>query len=289
MAGLGALGAGPVKLPHSPWAEAGGDFAIGLRPIPEADWLEGGEADPAARKDPLIAACPEIVWGETPGSWDAQAEALALVAKVRGSQSGEAGLPPLLAAARRVSDDLCLMEQREGVWRLTALSLCAPSFFTAQDALGKSLAELHGPVDGFAARFGGRLERIFSGLRPGLILERRNWTVVNTDALFTPDSAPIRAQISRIAPEAAGRVLHLRVERQTLRRLPFTGGALFTIRIWRAPLETLEQDPERFVAFARAWRGATAEFRNYKGFASYDALVEAYIRARGESYSVNEV
>lgn len=283
------MAADEVKLPHSPWAEAGGDFAIGLRPIPEAAWLEGGEANPAARKDPLIAAHPAIVWGETPGSRAAQAEALALVEAVQGARPGAAGLPPLLAAARRVSDDLCVMELRDGVWRLTALSLCAPSFFTAEEALGKSLAELHAPVDGFQPRFGGRLERIFSGLRAGLILERRNWTLVNSDALFTPDSATIRARIPQIPPEAAGRILHLRVERQTLRRLPATGGALFTIRIWRAPLESLDQDPERLAAFARAWRGATAEFRNYKGFASYDMLVAGFLRARGESYSVNEV
>jgi dimethylamine monooxygenase subunit A len=278
-----------VNLPHTPWSAAGGDFAIGLRPIPEVAWLEGGEADPAARKDPLIAAHPAIVWGETPGSCAAQAEVLALVDAVRGPQAGEADLPPLLAAARRVSDDLCLMEPRDGAWRLTALSLCAPSFFTAQAALGKSLAELHAPVDGFAARFGGRLERIFSGLRAGLILERRNWTVVNSDALFTPDAAQIRAQIPQISADEAGQILHLRVERQTLRRLPASGGALFTIRIWRAPLESLDEDPERLAAFARAWRGATAEFRNYKGFASYDMLMEGFLRARGESYSVNEV
>ena len=38
---------------HRPWEEAA-DFQIGLRPIALADWLEGGEADPAARKDPLF-------------------------------------------------------------------------------------------------------------------------------------------------------------------------------------------------------------------------------------------
>ena len=37
---------------HRPW-EDGADFSIGLSPINEAHWLEGGEADPAARKDPL--------------------------------------------------------------------------------------------------------------------------------------------------------------------------------------------------------------------------------------------
>lgn len=278
-----------TALPHSPWAEAGGDFTIGLRPIPEAAWLEGGEAEPAGRKDRLLRRHPELVWGERPGSRNAQAEALELVRAAVGAAAATDGQPPLLAAARAVPDDLCLMEKVDGAWRLTALSLCAPSFFTAADALGKSLAELHDPVDGFSSRFLRRVERIFDALRPGLILERRNWTVVNSGELFTPHAAPIRARIADIPPQDAGRILHLRVERQTLRRLPRTGGALFTIRIWRAPLESLAGEPERLAAFARAWRTARPDFRNYKGFASYDTLVEAFLRAQGESYSVNGV
>ena len=62
-----------MSLRHTPWAE-GHDFSIGLKPIPEAQWLEGGEADPAARKDALLAAHRDLVWGETPGSRAGQAE-----------------------------------------------------------------------------------------------------------------------------------------------------------------------------------------------------------------------
>ena len=273
-------------LPHSPWAETGGDFAIGLRPIPVAQWLEGGEADPAGRKDAVLDAHADLAWGELDGSRPAQTEALDLIAGATGPIE-LAGRPPLLAAARAVADDLCLMERREGAWRLSAAALCAPSFFTVPQALGRSLAELHAPVDGFSARFLTRVERIFDALRPGLILERRNWTVLNSGALFTPDSAPIRATIDQISTEEAGLALYLRVERQTLRRLPRTGAALFTIRIWRAPLASLADDPDRLAAFARAWRTASQDFRNYKGFASYDALVAAFLRAAGESYSVN--
>lgn len=276
-------------LPHSPWMEAGGDFAIGLRPIPEANWLEGGEAAPASRKDTLLAAEPATVWGEVAGSRPGQAEACELVEQALGQRLATPSHPPLWAAARGVPDDLCLMEKAAGQWRLTAAALCAPSFFTVPEALGRSLGELHRPVDGFAARFLGRLERIFDALRPGLILERRNWTLLNSGELYTPSAAPIRAEIPRIDPQAAGRALFLRVERQTLRRLPRTGGALFTIRVWRAPLESLRAEPARLAAFAAAWRAATEEFRNYKGFASYDVLVETFLRAEGESYSVNGV
>ncbi len=269
---------------HRPWEEAA-DFQIGLKPIPLADWLEGGEADPAARKDPLFADRRGLVWAETPDSRPGQAEALELVEAALGAVQTPPGLPPLYAAARRVPDDLCLMEKHDGQWRLTALSLSAGSFFTAQEVIGRSLGELHGPVTGFADRFLVRVQRIFEGLRPDLVLERRNWTLLNSGALHTPASAPIRAEIPRIDPAQAGQVLHLRVERQTLRRLPRTGGALFTIRVWVAPVQSLAGNPERLAAFADAWGKATPELRAYKRFDLYDDLVASFLadpqRAKG--------
>ncbi len=268
-------------VPHASYADEPHDFAIGLRPIAPEAWLEGGDPDPAARKDALFAAEPAFVWAECPGSRPAQAEVLAMV-RAAGVAAPDDGRPPLLTASRAVADDLCLMEKRDGAWRLSAVSLCAPSFFTAQDAIGKTLGELHGPVPGFAARFQKRVERVFDGLRPNLVLERRNWSVINTDDLYTPDPAPYRARIGEIAPGDAGGLVFIRMERQTLRRLPATGGVLFTIRVWRHPLEDLDRDPARLKAFAAAWRGVTAEFRAYKKLHLFDELVAAFLRARGE-------
>jgi hypothetical protein len=265
---------------HAPWEESA-DFRIGLKPIASADWLEGGEADPAGRKDPLFAAARDLVWAEAPGSRPAQIEALAAVEAVLGPSVTSDGLPPLYAAARRVADDLCLMEKRDGQWRLTALSLSAGSFFTAADAIGKSLRDLHGPVSGFEPRFLGRVERVFEGLRPDLVLERRNWTLLNSDEVHTPDPAPIRASIGDIDPAEAARALHLRVERQTLRRLPRTGAALFTIRVWLTPLDTVVGDPRGLAAFARAWKIAPAEFRGYKRLDLYDELVAGVLARAG--------
>jgi hypothetical protein len=267
----------PAAAPQErPW-EAAADFRIGLAPIAPAAWLEGGEADPAARKDPLFVRRRRRVWAEAAGSRVAQAEALALVAQALGEAITPAALPPLYAAARRVPDDLCLMEKRDGAWRLTALSLSAGSFFTAQEALGKSLGELHAPVTGFAARFLARVERIFERLRDDLVLERRNWTLTNSDALHAPQAAPIRARIGGIDPAGAGRELWLRVERQTLRRLPGAGAALFTIRVRLTPLEALAGEPARLAAFAHAWRTAAADFRAYKRLDLYDGLVAAFL------------
>lgn len=267
---------------HAPWADGPPDFAIGLRPIGVDAWLEGGEADPAARKDPLFAAHRDLVWAETEGSRSGQAEILALVEASGAAPAPRPDLPPLYAAARAVPDDLCLMERRDDAWRLTALSLCAGTFFTANEVIGKPLAGLHAPVPGFGERLLARVTRIFNALRPDQVLERRNWTVMAGDQLHAPDGAAVRARIADIAPDEAAEALFVRVERQTLRRLPTTGGLVFSIRVWRHALAALDADPERRAAFARAWRGASADFRTYKRLGAYDGLVEAYLRARRE-------
>lgn len=267
-----------MSVRHAPWEESG-EFSIGLRPVSAAGWLEGGEADPAARKDPLFATHPAAVWAETEGSRPAQAEVLDMVAGAIGAPVDPDGRPPLLAAARAVADDLCLMERRDGAWRLTALSLCAGSFFTASEVIGRSLAELHAPVTGFQQRLLTRVTRIFDGLREDLVLERRNWSLVSAPDLFLPDPKPMRAVIGAIDPARAAESLCIRVERQTLRRLPRTGGVLFTIRVWVDPLSAIAADPGRLSRFADAWRTAHPDFRAYKKLELYDDLVAHVIDA----------
>lgn len=265
-----------MTLRHAPWEESG-EFRIGLRPIAADAWFEGGEARPAARKDALLAAHPAEVWAETEGSRAAQAEVLALVAEALDQPIDGEGRPPLLAAARTVADDLCLMEKRAEVWRLTALSLCAGSFFTAHEVIGRSLAELHGPVTGFQDRLLARVTRIFDGLREALVLERRNWSVVSAPDLFMPDPGPMRAVIPDLDPARAAEQLFVRCERQTLRRLPATGGVVFTIRVWIDPLSAIAAEPGRLARFAQAWRTAHPDFRAYKKLHLYDDLVARVI------------
>ena len=257
-------------------------FRIGLAPIALADWFEGAfdaaDGDPAVRKAAVFAEHPELCWGEVEGSQAGQAEVAELMAAHFGVEVSREG-PPLRWAAGLVDDDLCLMEHHNWAWTLTAASLCAPSFFSAAEVVGKPLSALHGPVPGFAATLLPRVSRIFDALAVDAIVERRNWSVVASGELFLPSSVPVRARQPLITDP--GRELFVRMERQTLRRLPRTGGVLFTIRIWRHRLEDLRGDPGRLAAFAAAWDGvmgqAGEEFRDYKGLAALDPLVRGFL------------
>jgi hypothetical protein len=260
-----------------PWGGPPG-FGIGLRRIPTGDWLEGGEARPWVRKDRLFRTVPDKVWGETEGSRPGQAEVAEMIRQSLGLRPGAPDRPPLLEAARRVPDDLVLMEKPDGGdWTVSALSLCAGSFFTADEALGRDLAALHGPVPGFRDRFQVRVRRIFDRLPADQILERRNWTVTAWSRLYAPEAAAARRRALALRPGLPGAGLNLRCERQTLRRLPRTGGVLFTIRIHLTPLRDLADAPEAVRIFARAWAEAPEDFRGYKGLAALAPGVEAFL------------
>jgi hypothetical protein len=206
-----------------------------------------------------------------------QIEAAELVSNACGLRF-DPGEPPLFAASRLVSDDLVLMEMREGAWTNTALCLCSPTFFSAHDAIGKSLFGLHRPVPGGDPGLGGRISRVFSLLRDELVLERHNWTVQWSDARYTPDGTPLRNAAAAAALLEAKDALHLRVERQTIRRLPQTGAVLFTIRIRLYKLADLLEERELATAFQQAWQEASPDVRAYKKWESLERHVAALLQ-----------
>ena len=93
--------------------------------------------------------------------------------------------------------------------------------------MGLPLDHVHEPVEGYRDSLTRRVDGLFDRLGDRIVW-RRNWFVHPNPALFQP-SRP--AEGDPVVPAAnALRSLHLRSERQTLRRLPRSGQVLFTIR-----------------------------------------------------------
>ncbi len=254
--------------PHAPWRGGPPRFSVGLRPIDPALWLfPDTEAHVLAWKAGLLAR-PVDVWRQAPDAGAAADEAAALVCT-------EAGAPPgdLITAAHLVSDDLVVMMRAgDGRWLTGAIVLSAPTFFSVDHAFGRDLTALHAPVpDG--DQLAARIARVFDALRPGQVLERFNWTLQWGDARFTPDAAPLRAAAQAAAVSEACDHLHVRVERQTIIKLPQTGAVLFTIRVCLDPVQALAAD--EIAALAAAWRGLGAEGRAYKGWAALERHAQA--------------
>ena len=169
-------------------------------------------------------------------------------------------------AATLVSDDLCILEKDDyGTWRLTAAAVTAPTYWSLFEAMDGTIDELHEPVPDGSPLLSSRVNRIFAGLAPGRILERFNWTVQAGGARFTPERP--------LALGAEPEDLFLRVERQTVRKLPETGAICFTIRVCLDPLLPILTNDDLRECFEDAWIGADRAIRAYKGWDEMETLV----------------
>jgi len=254
--------------PHAPFRAGAPRFAPALRPIDPSAWLTPDtEAHVTDWKSSLLDT-PEQTLRVTPRAGPAAAEAAQAVEHAVGAPpTGE-----LVRAARRVSDDLVIMQRGQAGWICTALVLTAPTFFSIDAVLGRGLAALHAAAPGGEA-LARRIARVFDNIRPGQVLERFNWTLQPGSERFTPDAAPLRARAATADPATALDLLHLRVERQTITRLAATGAVLFTTRVCLDPITALAP-PDR-AALAAAWRALGPVGRAYKGWDALEPLARA--------------
>ena len=150
---------------------------------------------------------------------------------------------PLVAAARLVQDDLCLMRQGPTGWRLAAAVLTAPSAWSLAEHFGKPLNIIHTAVPGFAETMAAKIERIFDHLQTDKPVWRMNWSLYDDDVLFHPETKRTARRWS--GPDGRfGEQAFVRVERQTLRRMPVSGDILFTIRVYVDPVAAFRSHPD---------------------------------------------
>lgn len=276
---------------HTPYDGSAKLFQIGIRPLELADWIEVDErlAADLAEKERVAAAHPGAVFLAEAGTEAAQAEVLQLLSEhlverypdiyrrsgkaieilpARRRVPLETGGEPLRLAAQLVQEDLVLTRRDDAGWRLVAASLSFPSSWSLREKFGQLLHDVHRPVPGFgpATRNAQLMTRMFDNARPEMPMVRWNWSLYGDDRLYHPETADPHAL--RFGPGERAHAVFLRVERQTLRRLPGSQDMLFTIRIHVDPLATLEQHPDAgpiAAALIDQLEALTPEQLDYKG------------------------
>jgi hypothetical protein len=281
----------------------GGHFrlAMGLMPLAAAQWIEIDDrlvADLAGKRALLETRHAEVFAALAAADAPA-AELLRLLGEhlprhhagafrrdgrhLHNAATGETWdlehprLHPLDVAGRLVQEDLCLLQSTGGPYRLIGASLCAPARWRLADKIGQPLTAVHEPVPGYAAALAQPVDRFFAALKAGRIVWRLNWSMFDDPAPFQPAALP---SAGIITADNAGERLWLRVERQTLSRLPETGAVVFTIRTHITPLASAIAAPVSAAELASLIRAMPEAMRRYKVIAPIAAALLAWLDAR---------
>lgn len=246
---------------------------MGTRALDERPWLvaDGERVGELARKRALLDERHDVVAAARPGSEAVAAEAATLVAAAAGATlAGDR--QPLEAAALVVQEDLCVLVRRDDRWCLDAGVVCFPSMWRVGDKLGRPLAEVHGPVPAYDTELADRVDRFLDRLQVDRPVWRRNWLVHDSPELHVPEPPPPHG--TPVVPDD----LWLRSERQTLRRLPATGGILFTIRTQQVPLAVVAERPDIAARLAVAIAAWSPELVAYRSAAAWRAAALGWLR-----------
>ena len=292
---------------YRPFFDGPWRLAMGIKALDLQTWIEIDERflDQLAERRRLLAERRSEVLAALPESRAGQEELLALLldhlparfpdhyrrvdGRIENRATGESFEPevwaqaPLELAGRLVQEDLCLMQRGEGDYRLVAAALCFPAHWRLADKLGRPLELIHGPVPGFGERLARPVDRFFASIQVERPVWRVNWSLVDTPALFLPPEH--RGRPREIAAERAGEELWLRVERQTLRRLPRSGDVVFGIHTYVEPLSETIDSPQAAQALAARIREMPEPMARYKSIWPIREPLLAWLDTRAQAYA----
>ena len=287
----------PVSLTHTPYTGPTRPFTIGLSALNPIRWIQPDDdlAHYLDEKRSLVATRFDDVFRATQDSLPAQRECLsALLIHLEnrhperyhrdGNHMHVAGhtvdltdeaLPPLLRAGLLVQDDLVIMMKRKAGWFIAAAHLSFPSSWLLAEKFDRPMEEIHEHVPGFqgGTRNAAMINRIFDNLLPEQPAERFNWSINWQQKLFHPETGR--------KDDAQPHEAVVRVERQTLTKLPETGAIVFTIRIYLDPVALFRMHPDgRRLASALAdqLQGLSAPQSHYKGLDIQRDRLVAHLR-----------
>lgn len=189
-------------------------------------------------------------------------------------------LEPFEYITRQVQGDFTLHGQRNDMLYMDGGMVTCQADWSLDFDLGMNFYEWHGPVP--RAHEMGVFERALKyllTLKVGSPIRRLNWTMTVNPRMDTSPENYDKWGIDRstITPDNVGELAHLRVELQSLWRLPRSNAILFSIRCYLISMEELATVPKWARRFHRVLRDLPEDLADYKGFIGFRPTVLDYL------------
>ena len=262
---------------YRPYRWAAADFQLGLRPIRPENWIliGAGHAEMMRQKCERLDNHRRFYYRTLPNSLPAQRELRERVmahlaadhpqsfeksgSVVRSLITGQTldlnddSTEPLIQVSYLIEEDFMLLEEVGGTIQITAASNAYSSSGRLVGSVGHEMEWAHEPVPQLTRKLGGKINRVLGSIHAAAPCERFNWQITPMATVFFPHDDPHAANAAamhevlaelRRDPARAGEFLWMRVERQTLRRLPDSNAVAFSLHTYSDPLSSVQSDVE---------------------------------------------
>lgn len=187
---------------------------------------------------------------------------------------------PMEYITRQSQGDFAILDQRDDNLWMDAGMVTTQADWSLDFDVGMNFMEWHAPVPR-AHEMGvfDRALKFLLNLRLDQPVRRLNWTMTINPRLDTSPENYHKWGTDRasVTPENVGEKVHLRVELQTLWRLPRSNAIVFPIRCYLLRLDELVTSPKWARRMHRVLRDLPSDLADYKGLSRWRPTAVAWL------------
>ncbi|CAG8111401.1 unnamed protein product [Penicillium olsonii] len=165
--------------------------------------------------------------------------------RILGTEQDVTMKPPLEVLLDNVPEDFAIMlrDERTGFYFLRAAVICSALGWNVASKVGKQLHEIHEPIPDYKEKMQFSMDRFFTKMPTEKPIQRGSWGLEIGKPLYMPPGDPHESVRLSQRSDLTIDECHLRVDWQTLRRLPLSGGVVFNFKALFTPLSELRDEP----------------------------------------------
>ncbi|KAH6918760.1 hypothetical protein BKA70DRAFT_28417 [Coprinopsis sp. MPI-PUGE-AT-0042] len=174
----------------------------------------------------------------------------------------------LMFLLNNVPEDFAITQKDEetGKYHFRAGVICSAVGWNLGEKIGKPLHEVHGPVPFYDKMLRHSMDRFFDKLPVDKPIQRGSWTFEVGQPLFFQADEPEFAVHKSFNPDLKLDDIHLRVDWQTLRRLPESKAIVFNYKCLFTPVTDFRKEPYIPQLVATVLRDSKTPFKDYKAW-----------------------
>ena len=205
------------------------------------DYLPGSEL---ACKE-LMEMCLQFYCSRYPACFSLSADKRVFHNTLLKENTDIRSMHPLRVLLNNVPEDfaIVLRNESDGMYYFRAGVICSSLGWNVGTKIGLQLKEIHKPIPDYKEKMSFSMDRYFSKMPTNSPIQRGSWGLEIGTPLFMPSGHPHEKLRTIQKEDLTVEECHLRVDWQTLRRLPLSAGIVFNFKALFTPVQEFRDEP----------------------------------------------
>ncbi|THY80337.1 hypothetical protein D6C93_09957 [Aureobasidium pullulans] len=215
----------------------------------------------------LMEMCLQFLCSRYPAHFSIDARNLLFHNNILNTTTNLKEMDPLEVLLNNIPEDfaIVLRNPETGYYSFRAGVVCSSLGWSVASKIGMDLKDIHKPIPDYKEKMEFSMDRFFAKLPTDKPIQRGSWGLEIDEPLFMPPSHPHLLLRNTQDPSLPLSRTNLRVDWQTLRRLPLSGAVVFNFKCLFTPVTCFAEEAYIPSLLLKVIREGKRELMEYKG------------------------